>query len=828
MTKFAKDFELMSAGMSSDNKSNQVDLSGLDSNLRTRLEKLQEIYKRDTGKDLPLTSGVRTYAQQKDLFERYKKGEKGINMPINPDEVKKDLYHTDAVDISASVPDKYLEQVGLHRPLGSKDPFHVAINEKSNYQPEISTKYAKDFDLISKEPPEKKGAPPTPKAEAPSRAESIAMGAAHGFGSLALGGQQLIGKGLEVVGAEKVGNAIVQDALEGIKKINAEIAPYEKSRPYMTGTGKVLGTVAGVAPTGVGAIGEGASLVNKLYQSAKGGAFVGAFEPVTDMKNYGEEKAKQIGFGGAGGVAGYPIGAGIARGVGAVGNAGMDLARAFTNKLMGKVPDQVIAEAAGKANLSPQAHIDLQSATPQVQKQFVSDINRGHIPNEEGIKNQAAANRLGTHLLPGMVTRDPGIWSNEQNAIGANPDVRNHIASISKKLVENLDTLHKNASGEYANIADEFGLAQKHIEKISGQIKNNRTELSQAYSDLEALNGGKFPVDGKMWAENVINHLNAEDKLDYLKEGAPIIYKKLMQYAEGKKEMNMNLFKNLAGEIASIQRSPTTDGNVKHVLGITRSELENLPMPVENLPIKEARDKAIRLAKTEFDRERNIPAYNAVASKLDNTKGAAEPEDFVRKHIVGGSLEEMQALANEVKDPSYRNLIKATLTNRLKEKGITVGGDDLAHKTFTTQLGDPYIAPKLGEFLTDAEKQHLADIQLTSHNAKVGPVGEYKNYSKTDIANAARQGVGLAGQAVNFITQSPVGSVLSNLAAPEVGSKVEQMTANEMLKPGAGMALPTVSATKSLLRDIGRYGGAKEASDYVTRIELSNMLPDRP
>jgi hypothetical protein len=828
MTKFAKDFELMSAGMSSDNKSNQVDLSGLDSDLRTRLEKLQEIYKRDTGKDLPLTSGVRTYAQQKDLFERYKKGEKGINMPINPDEVKKDLYHTDAVDISASVPDKYLEQVGLHRPLGSKDPFHVTINPKSEFQPEVSTKYAKDFDLISQAPPEKNGetTKPVQKTEPPSRAESIAMGAAHGFGSLALGGQQLIGKGLEAVGAEKAGNALVQDALEGIKKINAEIAPYEKSRPYMTGTGKVLGTVAGVAPTGVGAIGEGASLASKLVQSAKGGAFVGALEPVTDIKNYAEEKAKQIGFGGAGGVVGYPIGAGIARGVGAVGNAGMDLARAFTNKLMGKVPDQVIAEAAGKANLSPQAHIDLQSATPQVQKQFVSDINRGHIPNEEGIKNQAAANRLGTHLLPGMATRDPGIWSNEQNAIGTNPDVRNHIASISKKLVENLDTLHKNASGEYANISDEFGLGKKHIEKISEQIKNNRKEINQAYTDLEALNGGKFPVDGKLWAENVIAKLNESDRLDYLKEKSPIIYKKLMEYAEGKKEMNMNLFKNLAGEIADEQRA--AEGTTKRVLGIARSELENLPMSVENLPVKEARDKAISLAKTEFNREETIPAYNSVSAKVSKSKGAAEPEDFVRKHIIGGSLEEMQALANEVKDPSYRNLMKATLTNRLKEKGITIGGDDLAHKTFTSQLEDPFIAPKLGEFLTDAEKQHLADIQLTSHNAKVGPVGEYKNYSKTDIANAARQGVGLAGQAVNFITQSPVGSVLSNLAAPEVSSKVEQMTANEMLKPGAGMALPTVSATKSLLRDIGRYGGAKEASDYVTRIELSNMLPDRP
>jgi F0F1-type ATP synthase delta subunit len=97
----------------------------------TRLEQAKTSYKEKFGKDLPITSGKRTRQQQQDLYDRYVKGEKGIYMPDNPANYpNKQDFHSDAADIATSVPEAFLNQFGLHRPLGAKDPVHTVLNPK--------------------------------------------------------------------------------------------------------------------------------------------------------------------------------------------------------------------------------------------------------------------------------------------------------------------------------------------------------------------------------------------------------------------------------------------------------------------------------------------------------------------------------------------------------------------------------------------------------------------------------------------------------------------------------------------------------------------------
>ena len=97
--------------------------------LIARLEQAKIAYKEKFGKDLPITSKVRTREQQKDLYNRWKKGEKGIYMPLNPaDYPNQKIFHTDAADISTEVPDAFLKEFGLHRPLGKNDPVHTVID----------------------------------------------------------------------------------------------------------------------------------------------------------------------------------------------------------------------------------------------------------------------------------------------------------------------------------------------------------------------------------------------------------------------------------------------------------------------------------------------------------------------------------------------------------------------------------------------------------------------------------------------------------------------------------------------------------------------------
>lgn len=106
----------------------QVNLEGLNPTLLTNLQKAQAAYKQEFGKDMPITSGVRTRAEQEKLFAQSKAGTPGVYAPIDPSkDPGQSAFHTEAVDISTKVPESFLNRFGIHRPLGSKDPVHAVL-----------------------------------------------------------------------------------------------------------------------------------------------------------------------------------------------------------------------------------------------------------------------------------------------------------------------------------------------------------------------------------------------------------------------------------------------------------------------------------------------------------------------------------------------------------------------------------------------------------------------------------------------------------------------------------------------------------------------------
>lgn len=117
----------------------KIDLENLDSDLQDRIARMQEDWKNNKklnpkGLDLPITSGARTAQQQEDLKKRAAAGEPNI---FTPADVPKgaSMVHMNAIDLPTSVPDSFLEQYGLHRPLkGKGDAVHVQINPNSNYE----------------------------------------------------------------------------------------------------------------------------------------------------------------------------------------------------------------------------------------------------------------------------------------------------------------------------------------------------------------------------------------------------------------------------------------------------------------------------------------------------------------------------------------------------------------------------------------------------------------------------------------------------------------------------------------------------------------------
>lgn len=109
----------------------KIDTVNLTPDLQTRIKQLSDLYKADTvlnpkGEDLPITSGYRTREQQRQLY---------LDRLKNPNfvaEPGKSRHETGAAfDLHPRVPNTLLEKVGLYRPHGSKDMYHVEINPTS-------------------------------------------------------------------------------------------------------------------------------------------------------------------------------------------------------------------------------------------------------------------------------------------------------------------------------------------------------------------------------------------------------------------------------------------------------------------------------------------------------------------------------------------------------------------------------------------------------------------------------------------------------------------------------------------------------------------------
>ena len=106
----------------------QVNLEGLNPTLLSNLQKAQAAYKQEFGADMPITSGVRTRAEQEKLFAQSKAGTPGVYAPVDPSSAPgQSMFHTEAVDISSKVPEEFLNRFGIHRPLGKKDPVHAVL-----------------------------------------------------------------------------------------------------------------------------------------------------------------------------------------------------------------------------------------------------------------------------------------------------------------------------------------------------------------------------------------------------------------------------------------------------------------------------------------------------------------------------------------------------------------------------------------------------------------------------------------------------------------------------------------------------------------------------
>jgi hypothetical protein len=235
-------------------------------------------------------------------------------------------------------------------------------------------------------------AEPEPVAQPDGMLMSALKGAGAGFGKTVLAGQELVGKGLEAVGANGPGQWLVNDARKGVGNLNQEIAADQAAHPIATGIGDVAGSMA--IPGGVaGRVGG-----NALRAAAVGGGLSGLLQPGQGDGNYWTDKALETAGGAAAGAVAGKVGNALATAV-------APTLRATVGTLMREgvelTPGQMAGGAMKRAEDAMASIPLLGSAIRAAQRRSVQTFN------------QAAINRslddIGTKLPQGTVSGHDAI-----------------------------------------------------------------------------------------------------------------------------------------------------------------------------------------------------------------------------------------------------------------------------------------------------------------------------------------------------------------------------------------------------------------------------------
>lgn len=115
--------------------------------------------------------------------------------------------------------------------------------------------------------------------------QAAAEGIISGGGNVMFGGQQLLGMGLEKLGATDTGRALIEDAARRRAEAQARVAPFKQEFPIATGAGELGAEVLATAPVG-GAIAAPLKLAGAapLARAVQTGGFSTKAAPTTGAR----------------------------------------------------------------------------------------------------------------------------------------------------------------------------------------------------------------------------------------------------------------------------------------------------------------------------------------------------------------------------------------------------------------------------------------------------------------------------------------------------------------------------------------------------------------
>ena len=815
------------------------EFEGMNPELRTRLDAAREEYRKQYGKELPITSGVRTREDQQRLYDRWKAGDPNIFMPLNPaDFPGRKTFHDDAVDIPSSIPETFLNQFGIHRPLGKRDPVHATLMD--NFNPAGASQPA-----------------------APQRAGFSPIGTANAAEPPRLAGQAEPVQPMQTT-APAAGQTPGQLSIEDLMKpeaINAAVSeafgePPKKGKvsqkvtELLRGSAALADTIYGVVPGVTGMVTyAGARAVGQSPEEAAAtqAAVTGAIDrpfgkafgitetpeykgeasqrlmqfigenidkgadwisqqtgmPKSDVQYYMELGATALPFSKtvrteagmvtqaaktAGGkvleaakdITPAPVQRGVTRAVEAVapGTTTMPTARPTLGAPGAVPPAAPVTAAPGRASIGaagvPDATI-IRQALQTATPEFQQLY--GNMPLDK-VNAPVVLRHLEGDSLPIPVRLTEGQATGDVVKLSREQNLRGTQPEFAQRFNQQNQQLVDNVPLIRERVAPDV-YATKTIESSQSII--------DAYKALEDAAGGQFPVDGVQLATNAERALAKKLKTDFLP--API-KRQLDRFKDGE-PMTFEQFEamrtNLAAEIRKAERSG--DGNAAMAASIVREALENLPLKGEAAALKPLADTARGHAKARFDALKKDPAYKAA---IDESVPA---DKFFDKFVINGVNKNINTMVDTLgRDSVAHQHMKAGTINWLSDKaGIVDGKGNFSQANYNKAL-KKLDDVKNFEVIFDPEGQlQLRTLGNVAAYTQFQPRGSFVNNSNTLVGYLANKAAGGLEQTGNIMGLKTFGYPIGSEARRVIRSARERREAEKALKPGAGSTLEDVS-----------------------------------
>lgn len=404
---------------------------------------------------------------------------------------------------------------------------------------------------------------------------------------------------------------------------------------------------------------------------------------------------------------------------------------------------------------------------------------------------------VGATPTRGMVSQDPVQITREMNLakVAAN-SADGELSGLPRLQNQNNKTLIDNLNTLGASRGDLHRAGQSTVQGILSRDAAGQRAVSSLYDKARAMPGGEVQLERAPFINGIYNALTKENKLAFLPDDVSSM---LDTISRGQVTRNGQTFPvpfdakaldNLLTTIATAQRG-TTDGNVKAALGIVRNAINSTPIQ----PIKPVMggnqlvtgSQAATLRAVDDQAPAFMDALNAAreaarqrfawqesAKPIQAAIDGVEPDKFVQRFVINGSLKDAQAVAKNAPVSEVRDAILA----HLKSKALNEASDEVgkfsqsAYNKALNAIGDR----KLAVFFSPEEVGQLRAIGRVASYMQTQPVGSAVNNSNS---GALLLGRGL--DALNSLANKfPLGKVAITEPVQSIGVGIMQNQAQNV------------------------------------------------